>query len=422
MDEADGGYEPVKVAVPLVTGGSVHRGLAELLRRPGAAGTRAIDAAAQVAVEDYEAKCAGRNFDLGELESQSYVFAEQRALVEALVRVAGMRIVPRLLEMYEVIEVEKMDKARLVRSQHTEAFGEYFEEEREVGFDVMWRSIPDALMRSREDGDLYVLSWKTTAEFSPQKDQDARTDMQGLSEPWACEQRIGERITGVQMVYLVKGARRKAGKDAGEAAGAPAGSMYKTASPLIYGYRSDPSGMAPTYATGIDWKCSAPHFMRKSKWYPTGECPGDGRNHKRGDEWASFPVWQAMGVKTWLGMLDEGKVSPEAGDVLESSWAMPTPHWRTEEAKRHWLAQTRAAEARIVEGILDVEAAYPFKDSGERDDRLDEHFPQNTERCADWFGRKCPCWEICWGPPHVAEGPVASGMYQKKTAYTEEKG
>jgi hypothetical protein len=127
-----------------------------------------------------------------------------------------------------------------------------------------------------------------------------------------------------------------------------------------------------------------------------------------------------MGVKTWLGMLDEGKVSPEAGDVLESSWAMPTPHWRTEEAKGRWLAQTKAAEGRIVEGILRAESEKDFH--GPLLDVLDEHFPQNTERCADWFGRKCPCWEICWGPPHVAEGPVASGMYQKKTAYTEEKG
>src|SRR6185369_4864922 len=158
-----------------------------------------------------------------------------------LVRLAGLRVVPRLLEIYEVLEVERLD----TRILHAEVGGDYLSAELqaaldihgEPGFQITWRSIPDALLRSRSDGGLYLLSWKTCSSLP--FDDDARVDMQGVSEAWAIQGRLDTwaqdmldgksgppgwfwpeyprgsppKIRGVQMVYLVKGQRRDAGKD-----------------------------------------------------------------------------------------------------------------------------------------------------------------------------------------------------------------
>ena len=53
--------------------------------------------------------------------------------------------------------------------------------------------------------------------------------------------------------------------------------------------------------------------------------------------------------------------------------------------------------------------------------RLDELFPQTTERCGDWFHRRCPAWELCHGAPHVAQDPVGSGLYEIKRQYEPEE-
>jgi hypothetical protein len=457
LDEAFGtGFSPVALAIPLVTGGSVHVGLASVMTdaMTGEIGEREIENAVELARNDYQHQCAGRSFAVEELESQSFVYNEQIALTEALVRLAGMRVVPKILELYEVLEVERMDRAWLTGDGMRGL---------DPSWTVDWRSIPDALLREKSTWDLYILSWKTTAEFDKRKDEDARVDMQGLSEGWAVEERLAgwakalktgpdnafvpaipnwfiehfesggsPIIRGVQMVYLIKGARRKKSKEDMLAGGVTeeqikaGGGQYKTASPLIYGYVNDPSGTSPKFAWSSDWHCRAPHGMRRSQWYPTGECPGDGRLHRRGDDWKSFPAWEMLTVKTWMDWLADGTVSPEAGDALDQSWAMPVPHYRTRGASESWLRQTRSAEARLARELIEIreyESAWgESRDEGVWDAliaRLDETFPQATEKCGNWWGRKCPMWEICHGPGHVAQDPVGSGLFRIKEAYGE---
>ena len=461
LDEAFGhGWEPVKLAVPLLTGGSVHKGLASLLiQSMGGLSLLDIDAAVYMAIKDYESRCTGRQLDLEQLESQSYVYNEQKALTEALVRLAGLRVVPKLLEQYEVLEVERMDKAVLVQNFTPQ---EAIEPDDASVFTVLFRSIPDALLRARATGDLYVLSWKTTTEYDQRKDEAARVDMQGLSEPWALERRLGswwetlERmedasalpqwfldlwgtspkgtpaptVRGVQMVYLCKGARRKMSKGQMEAEGlsaeqiAAGGEMKKHACPLIYGYKKEsaPGLSAPEFATSADWHCSKPHPMRRSQWYPTGECSGDGRLHKRGDDWKSFPVWSSGGVKAWMDKLAAGEISPEAGDALDQSYAIPVPHFRTRESTAAWLRQTRAAERRNAQDLLFLRGFEEAIRENPNDSELwetfqahlDETFPQTTEKCGDWFHRRCPCFPICH---EGVRDPVGSGLFQVKTQY-----
>ncbi len=458
LHEAQGhGFSPVKVAIPLATGSAVHAGLAALLRGSQLSPDKVIEAAVHVAVFAYEASCAERGLELDALESQSFVFNEQKALVEALVRLAGLRVVPRLLEMYEVLEVERLDTRTLYEDPAiaTQSGGKW-----NLGgeFKITWRSIPDALLRSRTDGGLYLLSWKTCSQLP--YDDDARVDMQGVSEAWAIQGRLGTwaqdmmdgkdgppswfwpeyprgsppKIRGVQMVYLVKGQRRDAGKDAAQEQGLTldqirAGARTrKTASPLIYGYKDQSTPV--NLATGVYWQCTAPHPMRKSQYYPEGQCPGDGRNHKRGGDWSSFPVWEALagsgGVAQWMAWLDQGQIpgsGPESS-VLDAQWALPIANYRTQEQLTGWLAQTRASEVRIARDLLALRTIEQVGPGGMGDlDALENALdvsvlgPQATDNCANWFGRRCGAWDLCWGSPHIADDPVGSGLYQIKTPY-----
>ena len=426
LHEAFGtGYELVRQSVPLATGSADHLIFALLLR-----GHSPQEAIGQV-LTSYDELCASRGLNVKELEDQSRVYQEQRALIEALGRLAALRAIPALLTTYEVLEVEKLDEVTLW--EDLDDSPEHYATARRG----IWRSIPDALLRHRESGDLYILSWKTSAELP--RDSDARTDMQGLSETWALEQRLDQagmkqhartpdevrelvalpaKVRGVQMAYLLKGRKISAKDDAQEGA---TGKSWRHNSPLIWGYRDQ--SFPPKFAWSRDWRCSAPHPMRKSKWYPSGECSGDGRLHRRGDDWTSFAVWEAMGIHEWLQMLNAGEVTPEAGSALDSCWALPVPNFRPQDQVERWYRQTVAQErqvARDLEFIREYEANVQDPDFlwHRYQERLDELFPQHTEKwCNDTYGSRCPAWEICWGPDSTARDPLSSGLYQIRAPY-----
>lgn len=483
MDEFMGeGLSLIRQAVPLVTGGSFHLGAALLLAQT-LKGSMDIDHAVEAALDDYDIKVKDRGFALEELEDQSFVYHEQKAHVEALVRLAGMRVIPRLLEQYEVLEVEKLDSTMLLRQGEPSAkcplcgydidfqdgvdtYGESLgcpncrggsvrKDELRSELDIRWRSIPDALLRERSSGDLYILSWKTISEFGPKKDAEARVDMQGLSEAWALEQRLKEywintrtfrnpgdplappdwfyrmqghladgpaKIRGIQMVYLMKGQRRK--EEVKDAQGQVIQVVHKDSSPLLYGF-SD--GQVPAkFATSLFYQCQEPHSFR---WAKGGLCPG-GKNHKRGDEWTKFPTWETMGVKEWIRMLDSDEI-PGGGNVLEGQFAIPLPQWRTEKQKTRWLRQAQAQERRIATALIAIrEIEIALIETDMQSDylwdlleaRLDDSFPQHTHQCANWFGRPCPMTEICHGPEHIARDPLGSGLFQIKEGLKEEGG
>ena len=103
--------------MPLATGSAVHLGLAELMTKAiggqvVVAGTD-IEEAVRVAIQEFKDQCEGRGLDLGELESQSFVYNEQLALIEALVRLcSGSGFCQGYLEEYEVLEVERNGLSR----------------------------------------------------------------------------------------------------------------------------------------------------------------------------------------------------------------------------------------------------------------------------------------------------------------------
>lgn len=394
LHEAFGtGYELVKQAVPLATGKIGHLVFAEMLREKDA------QDAIRTGLELYDAECGRRGLQVAELEDQNKVYAEQRALVEGLGWLAALEVIPRLLETYEVLEVEQMDVVKLGAGEP----------------DIYWRSIADGLLRNREDGELYVLSLKTPAE--PSRDGQARVDMQGISETWAIEQRPQEpKIRGVQMLYLYKGRKIPAKDDPGSEVAL--GKSWRHNNPLIWGYRDQ--GFPPSFAAQREWRCTTPHSMRKSKWYPTGECPGDGRAHRRGDDWQSFAVWETMDLHDWIVRLQRDEPA-----ALGACWAMPVPNFRQAYEIERWKRQMVAQERKIAQDLDYVrEFEAVEKDNGGQEafearmTALDITFPMATEKwCDDTYGRRCPAWDLCHGPESTTRYPLASGLYQVREQY-----
>jgi hypothetical protein len=420
------GLVPVKLVVPLATGGYVHTGLGAVTGHaiggrplPDAQG---IDYIVADVLAKYDAEVERRGIQAEENEDIAYTIAEQRALTEALIRLAALRVIPEMLEDFEVLEVEREDAALLTP-------------------EILLQGRADALLRERASGDLYVLSWKTTKQWDKRKDADARYDMQGISEAWLIERRFAEwahqivkyledpeqlqewrwsdghlevvrrldhevlgipawfpkyaanldlghppQILGIKMVHLLKGRRE-------ESEAAPGRWEHK--SPLIRGY-VDPTGPEPKYAWSYYWTCSETHPMRKSQYYPDGRCPG-GRKHRLGDAYQPFYAWERMGVKEWIEMLAAGAVQPEAGDCLGKQHVSPMPYARSPTQREAWLTQAREQEEHVAL-------------ASRRQIRLDKDFPQYTHSCT--YPGKCAYIPLCFESPELAADPLATGLYQ----------
>jgi len=142
-----------------------------------------------IAMLKQSADRAGREFD-------QYLAAEQAALVEAMVRAYSRRRLRPLLEQFEVLEVER-EGQWLLSSWGTEFVPGTRQEFRGAGAiynanELWFMSRPDALLRERSSNQLYLQSFKTAASWDVRKARDAEHDMQGLSEGVEVERRLAK--------------------------------------------------------------------------------------------------------------------------------------------------------------------------------------------------------------------------------------
>jgi len=376
------GIVKIKLDAPLATGGYVHVGLAELLK-----GHSATDAA-WMATQLYMAECEARGMQVEKTEDMGQVVREQIGLTEAIIHLCARRTLPRLLEDYEVVDVEREEwfvlyedskltiimEARcdgLLRTRQTRKIGGAYSE----------KSFPVAAELTT--GDLYVLSWKTASRWDSRAAKEAKVDMQGLSEAYAVELRVGEPVMGAQMCYFIKGQRKEYPQDSGQ---------YIQSSPFVHAWMNG-SGPTPQFAWTYTW--DDPELV--NDW-------GKPVGHRLGKGWRHCFIPDHMPVPEWIQMLDEGHVQPEAGDCLESQFVMPMPEARTPAQRFHWLRQ---AEAHALEIAASSAAIAGAQDQEDLEYLLDV-VARQTERACN-YPRACTFWELCWGGEDV-ENPIT--LYQ----------
>ena len=368
------GVVPETLSLALTIGSSIHRGIADLLLG------KDIEGVVGEVLEDFVGLVRQRALDLGTDEDQFDAAKEQAALLEALLRGWAECRLPRLLTEYQVIDVEGEEECSLGGKDKS----------------LIWMSRPDAVLRHRGTQELTIYSIKTCAQWDQRAADQHELDMQGMSETYAVEQRLGEPVTSVQMDFLVKGRRDEFPRGSGR---------RRQASPLIRGWRqSFGAPMSDRYAWSYSWTSD------------------DGTRHRLarngGGAWQPYSPWHEgeMGLQAWFDLLRAGNVTPSTGEnILESQFVTPPPHYRIQEDIDEWLVSTQTQEARVKIGAAVVENA---RKKGPKAFRLAlaEHFPKNARACNFHYGGRCPfhkaSHDVCWTGLNIHEqDPVESGNF-----------
>jgi hypothetical protein len=399
--EGNVGLEPARKPLPLGVGGAIHKGLERLLlgdsedMAVAAALTNFADFRGALAVDTAEAADRGVISASAATEADEWLWQEQSALVEGEVR-AYARIpalfgkgLKHLLEQFDVLEVER-------------------EGEWELDANLVFMSRPDALLRSRADNSLYLLSYKTASQWDVRKARDAEHDMQGLSEGVEVERRLGERIMGIRYEYLLKGSRYQ-DRDLSARFGF---NVWAQRSHLVRAYQGD-----------AGW-CWSYDFLKD-----------DGSSSKLYYKaWRPRAVWEEMPIRNWIDMLDASTIAMSAYDPtvgmeprevgwrseaqaqgyttthpLDDIFPAPLTVYRSDDQLRDWIEQVEAQERRVAEAVAEVAAAV---DEGEKRSRLNVLFPMTRHACE--YPSTCSLSAVCWGGEDIRRDPLASGLYRPR--------
>lgn len=240
---------------------------------------------------------------------------------------------------------------------------------------LTFMSRPDGVLRSKETGELHVLSFKTCAFYNAQTEAQGYHDDQHLSESLAVERAYDERPEAVHMEYLVKGARRQ-DKETGEWAH---DSLFLRA--WVH-----PGILGPEYNPNYTW---------------TDE---SGSSRRLGKGWTKInPVAELGSMAAWIDWLMQN--NPQA---LFACYAVPVEYPIDWQEVSEWKEQLIAQELRIAKASYELaQAGYP-----EAHPSLAETFPMNRRAC-DWPS-PCRFQEICYNAT-IRSNPLQSGLYKLRT-------
>lgn len=485
------GIAPARKPLALCVGGSVHVGLASLLTDamnvPGPWGADIMheDAAATAALSDFaqhrsalaldttEAaamavpdpaaladQLARTALDLGmaptdpslialhdqqrnaAAEFDAWLWQEQAALVEGLVRAYARRRLRPLLEEFEVLEVEREGEWELAlwrqeRGTHP------------MEFELRFMSRPDALLRSRSDNSLYLLSFKTAAQWDIRKARDAEHDMQGLSEGVEVEKRLGEWW---QLLHLDVEEEAEHSAEINKASEEMSRSMIDylsdlPAPPRILGIRYEYLLKGSRYADkelsarfGLNVWAQRSHLVRAYAG-DAGWCwsydflKDDGSASKLYYKaWRPRAVWESMPIRDWIDMLDTATEAMSAYDStvgmeprplgwksdaqaqgftaahpLDEVFPPPLTVYRSDDQLRDWIEQVEAQERRVAEAVAQVDSA---ADEGEKRHLLNVLMPQSRRACS--YPTECAFIKVCYGGDDIRLNPLSSGLYKAR--------
>lgn len=403
------------LSVPLVTGGSVHRGVEHLANRVRIGQAPDLDTAVGLAVEEYEKECQDAGFSGRGLQTdqqQWFTFNEQKALVEGLIRAWGLIELPNIVQRYKIVAVEReILPVRLVENVYLQAK-------------------VDMELQELATSDYYNYSLKTCNMWGERSEQSYKSDLQGVTETWSIEQESIEkvrqwkqlilgferlssieqgrdaklnavlaylqknapdtrRLMGVRFCFLVKGIRKKPDYYANNS-NAP----HITYSPLIRGYRYiTPSGTSYAHS-----------------WFYPNPDNKSGRSIL-GKGWEPFNVWESeISIKDWVNALYQNLIQPECGNVLQQNVITPPEYFRDDAEVAEAIRQVQAQEGYIAERLTLLDDA--AKDSPDIfNEILGSTFPHRRKLCWFMYGEPCPYIPLCW-KPEVAADPLGSGLYQ----------
>lgn len=373
------GLERAAMAVPLLSGSTVHKGLETFA--VGQDEQAAVDNALQV----YDQEATERGIDASENGNAPasvrdnpdthWTLKVQRLLCEALIR-GWVRVAwPKVEAEYEVVDVEQEERLEVPLDEETVAV-------------LLARS--DLIMRRKADGRYFVFNHKTINEPTDRKLQALRYDTQSISEVLAAQARYDAeliptlQIDGVIYDLLVKGPRKVE---------YPKGSgIWHNNSPLIWCYvKEGQTAISPDeIAARYEYTCTAPHKMYRK------ECPG-GAVHKLGPQWHRkliSEVFTTSPVVEWLMWLEQ--YEPE---LLKQQFQTQAPIMRTPWDIEVWKRCVLTEEWGIADRAEEARAAIALNGYHGSEALLDMLFPKHTAHGNCFWPSKCPAFQACWEGP-----------------------
>ena len=412
------GITPKRKTVPLVSGITVHAGVEVMLNQARLGQEINVEQAIEKAIVEYddevhEAGFAGTTFKND--KQQWFTYCEQKALVEALLRLWWLRELPRILARYKIIGVEREI------------------EPLPLGNLIMWQTRVDAELQEIGSGDYHNYSLKTVAMWTAQSEKGYKQDLQGITEIWGVEEdnrraltewdgmrdsaeellkrNIGgnnllkiweflskkkpldKKVMGVSFCFLVKGKWRR--EDPSDEM-----SLRVTDCPLIRGYKN----------------ITASEVLYAHSWYFPNLANKSGKG-ALGKGWEKFNVWESdITIKQWIEVLHSGTIQPECGDILGAHCITPPEYFRDEDDIQETMEEIRLSEEKIAIAAESIERQEGKIRMGD----LLEVFPRNRAHCYWHFGDECPYVPVCWDAT-VGSDIMGSGLYEiRKPHHTPE--
>lgn len=377
------GVESTLLSEDLALGTAVHAGLEWLLIEAkeyrindgndaeafaGVSAEHSADKAHMAMMDSYERGLEMQQATIAidpQSETAQLLAEEQANLAYALVWTFGRRRLASLLERYEVVEVEP-EICWLVGWEKNELAVMLDDEtmrDRTLIKAIVMMSRPDAILRSREDGRLWTVSWKTAKRFDGGYVERFESDVQSLTEGLAVQAKYGEEPAGTLYTYFLKGDKTFD----------PETGAKRYTSPLVRPYCN---------WTGV----GEPQYRGAYKWFDEM-----GTEKRCGKGWERVDIWKSFEMPEWLELLDSGAVHPEANrDWLGEAVVEPEPRPFNPEYAERWRQKAVQQEGDWI-AIL-------------QGDRM----ATQDETGCHVYNRKCTFYGVCWRGETI-EDQIASG-------------
>lgn len=338
------GLSPTRPSIDLQIGQAIHTGAGELLKGADLKG------ALKLAL-----------IDLKGLPHEQ----EHRELVHGLLAALKHSWLSKILAQYKILSIEAEERRELAK-----------------GLTMMARL--DWFGVNRQTGKLTAGSLKTVSRWDSKRQQEHLHDVQGLSEGWTAEARVGKPIHSVQMLYIVKG--------------------YK---------ESDSEGHWFTNPFSHAWirqqsSAKLSPVLEKAHSYSW-----DG--HRLGSGWKLVPASSLPGgVEQWVDQIMRGLIQPQAPNPLSRIFIQPPAHDRQPAEQKEWVRQTVLQEREVQQKIE--------KGLKERDGL---RYLVQSRRACDWPS-SCPFQALCYGTSdrsaeECRSDPLALGLYKWRVPNHPEK-
>ena len=304
---------------------------------------------------EYETTLKSRGVANEDPEGFIMLLREQQCLIAGTIW-AWMRVrYPKLKAEYDFLAVEKELLWPLDREGH-----------------IVDQVRCDVLARRKSDGGLFYIEWKTASQTGDEWVKQWEHNTQLLANTLAVEEMLHERVEGVLIEGLVKGRRA-----VDRSRTSPYFGHRIQQSPLCYGYVHQPTGeMQASYINGKGWQKT---FV---------------------------PAIPGMRVSTWVDTI-------MTAEECEAMFCPCPPIRPRREHLERWRRQTLAAEEERTSNLASIAS---YTDPTAKQYALDVMFPMNDDHCFRYWGHPCPFEPLCFGD-QVAEDPIGSGLYQKRTPH-----